>query len=107
MQIFLRQYISNLLQIYKITATRANIFASVGPILIIFIAIYHKTVLLVWYTSCLYTKNVPLGTLFLWEAGGICRCKDRHLCSGASMMVRSVLGLGIIPKGLGDSSFTP
>jgi len=21
-------------------------------------------------------KNVPLGTLFLWEAGGICRCKD-------------------------------
>ena len=23
-------------------------------------------------------KNVPLGTLFLWEAGGICRCKDRH-----------------------------
>jgi len=34
--------------------------------------------LLVWYISCLYTKNVPLGTLFLWEAGGICRCKDRH-----------------------------
>ena len=33
---------------------------------------------LVWYISCLYTKNVPLGTLFLWEAGGICRCKDRH-----------------------------
>jgi hypothetical protein len=32
--------------------------------------------LLVWYISCLYTKNVPLGTLFLWEAGGICRCKD-------------------------------
>jgi hypothetical protein len=24
-----------------------------------------------------HTKNVPLGTLFLWEAGGICRCKDR------------------------------
>jgi len=23
----------------------------------------------------IYTKNVPLGTLFLWEAGGICRCK--------------------------------
>ena len=34
--------------------------------------------LLVWYISCLYKKNVPLGTLFLWEAGGICRCKDRH-----------------------------
>ena len=34
--------------------------------------------LLVWYISCLYTKNVPLGTLFLWEAGGICRCKDRR-----------------------------
>ena len=25
-----------------------------------------------------FKKNVPLGTLFLWEAGGICRCKDRH-----------------------------
>ena len=33
---------------------------------------------LVWCISCLYTKNVPLGTLFLWEAGGICRCKNRH-----------------------------
>jgi len=42
MQIFLRQYNLNLLQIYQIIITRANIFAWVGPIFNFFIAIYPK-----------------------------------------------------------------
>ena len=29
------------------------------------------------YLMSIY-KNVALGTLFLWEAGGICRCKDMY-----------------------------
>ena len=34
-----------------------------------------------WYLSYMVylmsiNKNVPLGMLFLWEAGGICQCKN-------------------------------
>ena len=42
MQKYLRQYLLNLLQTYKTAVTRANIFAWVGQILIIFIAIYPQ-----------------------------------------------------------------